>query len=141
MADVFEKYGDPVLGVIKTDDEGTKKYGIVDTVAKVDKRIYQLNGIVEKPGPEKAPSRLAAIGSYILTPDIFQAIQKLKPGKGGEYMLTDAIQMLAKKRPLYACELEGEYHDTGSKIGWLKANLAVALRREDMRDQMRGWKR
>lgn len=137
MIDVFDRYGDPVLGVMKTDAEGTKKYGIVDTAANVAERTYQLKGIVEKPGPEKAPSRLAAIGSYVLTPDIFEAIRKLKPGHGGERVLVDAIQKLGQKRPLYACELEGEYHDTGSKIGWLKANVMMALKRDDLKEEMK----
>lgn len=137
MLDVFEKYGDPVLGVIKTDAAGTKRYGIVDPVAKVGPRTYQLKGMVEKPGPEKSPSRLAAIGAYVLTPDIFSIIKNLKPGHKGEYVLTDAISALMKKRPVYARELEGEYHDTGSKIGWLKANLAVGLRRSDLGKELR----
>ncbi len=137
MIDVFDRYGDPVLGVMKTDAEGTKKYGIIDPGAKVGARTYQLKGIVEKPGPEKAPSKLAAIGSYVLTPDIFAAIRTLKPGHGGERVLVDAIQKVGLKRPLYACELEGEYHDTGSKIGWLKANVAMALKRPDLKEEMK----
>jgi UTP--glucose-1-phosphate uridylyltransferase len=137
MIDVYEKYGDPVLGVIKTDDEGTKRYGIIDSKAEVEPSVHQLKGMVEKPGPEKAPSRLASIGSYILTPDIFDAIKKLKPGHSGEYVLLDAIFLLMKHRPIYACELQGEYHDTGSKIGWLKANLALALQRPDLAKDVR----
>jgi len=133
MIDVYEKYGDPVLGVIPVDAEGTKRYGIIDPAAQVEKGVYQVKGLVEKPGPEKAPSRLAAIGSYILTPDIFQAMEKTKAGHGGEMVLLDAIFTLMKSRPVYARLLEGEYHDTGSKIGWLSANLAMALQRPDMK--------
>ena len=136
MIDVYEKYKDPVFGVIETDDEGTKRYAIVDPAAQVEDRVYQLKGVVEKPGPEKAPSRLAAIGSYVLTPDIFDAIKHLKPGHGGELILADAISELMAKRPVYACDLEGEYFDTGSKIGWLKANIAMALRRKDLANDM-----
>ena len=124
MMDVYEKYGDPVLGVVATDAKGTGRYGIIDPAARVEKNVHQLKGVVEKPGPDRAPSRLAAIGSYILTPDIFDAIRKLKPGHGGEYVLLDAIFLLMKRRPAYACELLGEWHDTGSKIGWLQANVA-----------------
>jgi UTP--glucose-1-phosphate uridylyltransferase len=80
---------------------------------------------------------LAAAGGYILTPDIFDEIRRLKPGHGGEYVLLDAIRMLMKKRPAYACEIEGNYHDTGSKIGWLKANMEMALLRPDMAPEVR----
>lgn len=132
MIDVYEKYGDPVIGVMKVRAEDTKRYGIVDPGAKVEKGVYQVRGVVEKPGPDNAPSRLAAIGGYILTPDIFEEIRKLRPGHGGEYVTLDAIHQLMKKRPVYACEIEGTYHDTGSKIGWLDANLTYALKRPDM---------
>lgn len=137
MLDVFEKYGDPVIAAIKTDDAGTEKYGIIDPGAKVAPRIYEVKGVVEKPGPKKAPSRLAGVGGYVLTPDIFDAIRKLKPGAGGEYVTLDAIHALMKHRAAYACEIEGDYHDTGTKIGWLKANLAFALKREDMSQETR----
>ena len=132
MIDVYEKYQDPVLGVVKVDAEGTKQYGIIEPGAKVESHVYQLKGVVEKPGPEKAPSRLAANAGYILTPDIFDEIRKLKPGHGGEYVTLDAIYRLMKKRPVYACEVEGSYHDTGTKIGWLRANIEMAMDRPDM---------
>ncbi|MFH1077658.1 MAG: sugar phosphate nucleotidyltransferase, partial [Patescibacteria group bacterium] len=137
MIETYERYGDPVLGVIPVDDEGTKRYGIIDPAAEVEPGVFQLKGMVEKPGPEKAPSRLAAIGAYVLTPDIFDAIAETKRGHGGELILLDAIFTLMKTRPVYATVLKGEYHDTGSKIGWLKANIAEALRRPDMRDETR----
>lgn len=135
MIDVYDKYQDPVLGVVKVEKEDTKKYGMIEPGARVEKFVYQLKSVVEKPGPEKAPSLLAANAGYILTPDIFDAIRKLKPKKGGEYVTLDAIFTLMKKRPVYACEIQGEYHDTGSKIGWLKANLTMALERPDIRDE------
>lgn len=137
MMDVYEKYGDPVLGVIKTDDEGTRRYGIIDSKSEIEPRVHRLKGMVEKPGPEHAPSRLASIGSYILTPDIFDAIKRLKPGHSGEYVLLDAIFLLMEHRPIYACELQGEYHDTGTKVGWLKANLSMALQRPDLAKDVR----
>ncbi|HVM90989.1 MAG TPA: UTP--glucose-1-phosphate uridylyltransferase [Verrucomicrobiae bacterium] len=137
MLDVYEKYGDPVIAAIKTDDAGTEKYGIIDPGAKVEKGVWQIKSVVEKPGPKKAPSRLAGVGGYILTPDIFGEIKKLKPKKGGEYVTLDAIHALMKKRPAYAVEIEGDYHDTGTKIGWLKANLAYALKRDDMARSVR----
>ena len=137
MIDVYEKYQDPVLAVIDTDDEGTKKYGIIDPIAEVDPGVLQLKGVMEKPGPEKATSRLASIGAYILTPDIFDYIRNLEKGHGGELVLLDAIFKLLDKRPIYAKKIEGQYHDTGSKIGWLKANIALALEREDLKDDIK----
>jgi UTP--glucose-1-phosphate uridylyltransferase len=137
MFDVYAKYGGPVFGVMATDDEGTKKYGIVDPAEEMEEGVYRLRGVVEKPGPEQAPSRLAAIGSYVLTPDIFTEIQNLSPGKGGEYYLPDAIHALMQKREVYACRVEGEYFDTGSKIGWLRANIAMALKRPDLAKDVR----
>jgi len=137
MIDVYEKYRDPVIGVVKVGAEETKRYGIIDPGAKVEPHVYQLKGVVEKPGPEKAPSRLAAVCGYVLTPDIFGEIRKLKPGHGGEYVTLDAIQRLMKKRPVYACEVKGNYYDTGSKIGWLGANIELALTRKDMADDVR----
>lgn len=137
MMDVYEKYGDPVLGVIEVPKSETKRYGIIDPAAKVEKSVYQLKGVVEKPAPEKAPSRFASAAGYILTPDIFEEIRRLKPGHGGEYVLLDAIHGLMKKRPAYARVIEGEYHDAGSKIGWLKANLAVALERKDLAKEVK----
>lgn len=137
LIDVYEKYRDPVMGVIRVGDEETKRYGIVDPQAQLESRVFQLKGLVEKPGPEKAPSRLAAAAGYILTPDIFEEIRKLKPGHAGEYFLPDAIHKLMKKRPVYACEIDGQYYDTGSKIGWLKANFEMALSRPEMEKEVR----
>ncbi|MDO9509752.1 MAG: UTP--glucose-1-phosphate uridylyltransferase GalU [Candidatus Magasanikbacteria bacterium] len=127
LIETFEKYGDPVLTAYKVDSEDTKKYGILDAL-EVEKGIYQVKNIVEKPGPDKAPSRLAALGGYILTPDIFEALEKTKLGKDGELWLVDAIFKLLKKRPIYAKLIDGKYYDTGSKIGYLKANVDFALR-------------
>jgi UTP--glucose-1-phosphate uridylyltransferase len=132
IIDVYERYRDPVLGVVKVDAEGTKRYGMIEPLTHIEKCVYQLKSVVEKPGPERAPSRLAANGGYILTPDIFAEIRKLKPGHGGELITLDAIHGLMKSRPVYACEITGTYYDTGSKIGWLNANLAMALKRPDM---------
>jgi UTP--glucose-1-phosphate uridylyltransferase len=137
MIEVYETYQDPVLAVIPVDAHGTTQYGMIDPLVKLDAHTYQVKGLVEKPGPEKTPSRLATIGAYVLTPDIFKEIKIMKPGKGGEYYLPDAIHALMKKRPVYARQIEGDYYDTGSKIGWLKANIAFALKRPDMRSDVK----
>lgn len=132
MLDVYEAHGKPVIAALKTDKEGTKKYGIIDHGKKLARGVYDVKSVVEKPGPEKAPSRLAAIGGYILPPDIFPYVAKLKPGHGGEYVLLDAISAMMKQTGLVAAEIEGEYFDTGSRSSWLRANLAFALEREDL---------
>ena len=127
LIEVFERYQDPVLTAYEVDDEGTDKYGIIDGT-EVESGIYQVKKLVEKPGPKKSPSRLASLGGYILTPDIFETLEHTKIGKGGELWLPDAISNLLKKRPVYACKVKGTYHDTGSKLGYLKANVDFALR-------------
>lgn len=137
MIRVFEKYGDPVLAAIEVTQEETRKYGILDPAAEVERGVFQLRGMVEKPGPERAPSRLASIGSYVLTPDIFRVIEKTKRGVGGELVLLDAIRGLMKERPIYAKKIEGRFYDTGSKIGWLRANIERALEREDLAEETR----
>ena len=127
LIETFDKYGDPVLTAYKVDNEGTKKYGILDAL-EVEKGTYQVKNLVEKPGPQNAPSKIAALGGYILTPDIFEALENTKVGKGGELWLVDAIFKLLKKRPVYAKLVDGEYYDTGSKMGYLRANFDFALR-------------
>lgn len=132
LIDAYEKYTDPVITAMKVTKEETKKYGMLDAV-KIEKNVYQVKKIVEKPGPDKTPSLLATLYGYVLTPDIFDELEKLKPGAGGEFWLPEAIAGLLKKRPIYACEIDGTYYDAGSKIGWLKANVDLALKRPDLR--------
>ncbi len=124
---VFDKYGDPVCTGYKVDNEGTNRYGIIDGI-EVEKNVVQVKDVVEKPGPEKAPSRIATLGGYVFTPDIFAELEHTKVGKGGELWLVDAVFKLLKKRPLYARLIDGTYYDTGSKLGYLKANVDFALR-------------
>jgi UTP--glucose-1-phosphate uridylyltransferase len=115
------------------------KYGIAD-VTHIEDNVYQIKSFVEKPEPEDAPSNLAMIGCYVLTPDIFDELDKVKPGKSGEIWLVDAITSLMKKRPVYTCEVKnGTYYDTGSKLGWLKANVDFALRDEKLKKEFRSY--
>ncbi len=136
LTEVFEKYGDPVLTGYRIDDEGTTKYGVIDGL-EIEKSVYQVKNIIEKPGPEKAPSRLGSLGGYVLTPDIFEALESTKLGKGGELWLVDAIFKLLKKRPIYAKLVEGEYYDTGSKFGYVRANIDFALRDKKLGPEFR----
>lgn len=130
LINVYEKYGDPVITAKLTDAEGTKKYGIIDGV-QIEKNVYQVKKLVEKPGVT-AKSRIASHGGYILTPDIFDELGRTKKGKGGEIWLVDAIAKLMKKRPVYAKVIDGTLHDTGSKLGWLKANVEYGLKDKEI---------
>ena len=127
LVEVYNKYQEPVLTAYRTNAEGTKKYGILDAKT-IEKGVYEVKNIVEKPGPEKAPSRLASLGGFVLTPDVFDELENTKLGKDGELWLVDAIFKLLKKHKIYAKEVEGDYYDTGSKFGYLKANVEFALR-------------
>ena len=140
LIEVYEKYGDPVCTGYKVDDEGTTKYGIIDGV-EVEKNVVQVKNMVEKPGPKNAPSRIATLGGYVLTPDIFEALERTKVGKGGELWLVDAVFKLLKKRPLYARLIEGVYYDTGSKFGYLRANVDFALRDKKLGPEFRKYLR
>ncbi len=122
----FEKCGDPIITAQVTNTEGTKKYGIIDGV-KVENDIYQVKSIVEKPGPQKAKTRIASFGGYIFTPDIFEALEKTKLGKDNELWLVDAIAKLMEKRPIYAKIIDGRRYDPGFKLGWLQANVEFGL--------------
>ncbi len=131
MMAVYEKYGSSVVAVERVSDEDTRRYGIIKP-KKVSKGVYEILEMVEKPGPVKAPSRLAIVGRYILTPRIFEILKETKPGKNGEIQLTDALNTLLKQEKLYACELKGTRYDAGTPLGWLQANVALALKRRDI---------
>jgi len=133
LIDVYEKYEQPVLTAYEVTSRDVEKYGIIDA-SLIEDGIFQVKRIVEKPKKEEAPSNLASLGGYILTPDIFDILANLPLGKGGELWLTDAIAKLLEKRPIYACLVNGTYYDTGSKLGYLQANVDTALRRDDLRD-------
>jgi UTP--glucose-1-phosphate uridylyltransferase len=130
MVAVYEKYGAGVIAVERVSDEDTDKYGIIKAQRKAAK-IYQVLDLVEKPGPSVAPSRLGIVGRYILTPQVFDVLQFTPPGVGNEIQVTDALRLLLKQQELYAYEFEGVRYDTGTPLGWLKANIALALKRAD----------
>ncbi len=136
LIDVYDKYQGPVVTGYEVDDEGTNKYGIIKSHL-LHGNVYQVDDIVEKPGPQAAPSRLASLGGYILTPDIFDLLATTTPGRGGEIWLVDAIAKLRKTRTVYACKIEGTYYDLGSKLGWLEANVALGLEHPDLAEPFR----
>ncbi|MFA5029407.1 MAG: UTP--glucose-1-phosphate uridylyltransferase [Patescibacteria group bacterium] len=126
LIDVYERYGDPVVTAIDTDDEGTKKYGVVEGV-KISDDLYEVKRLLEKPGPAGTASRVGSIGGYVLTPDVFEIIETMPAVNGRERYLTDAIDLLIKKRPVYGKVIEGTQHDTGNKFNWIKTNIEFAL--------------
>jgi UTP--glucose-1-phosphate uridylyltransferase len=136
MMDIYEKYDGGVIAVEKVGDDDTRKYGIIDP-EPVSDRVYRILGMVEKPEPSEAPSRLGIVGRYVLPPETFDAIAGTPPGKNNEIQITDSLQLLLRDRPFYAYELEGNRYDTGNPLGWLKANVSLALKREDIGLELR----
>ncbi len=140
MIEIFEKYEAGVIAVERVSDEDTRRYGIIEP-EPVAKNVYQILSLVEKPEPAQAPSRLGIVGRYVLTPETFETIMVTPAGKGNEIQITDALQILLKQQKLYAYELEGVRYDTGTHLGWLKANVAYALKRHDIGPELRNYLR
>jgi UTP--glucose-1-phosphate uridylyltransferase len=137
LIDVFDRVGGPVLAVERVPREDISSYGViaVEPNASLGEGIYQVRDLVEKPPKEEAPSDLAIIGRYVLTPDIFPALAATKSDRTGEIQLTNGLKELLKTRPVYACEVKGVRHDTGNKLGFLKAVVYFALRRPDLAEK------
>jgi len=136
MIDVFAKVDGPVLAVERVPRESISQYGViaVDERANLGDGVYRVADLIEKPPMTEAPSDLAIIGRYVLTPDIFPALRATKSDRTGEIQLTNGLRLLLKTRPIYACEIKGVRHDTGNKLGYLKAMVYFAMRRPDLRD-------
>ncbi|MDF2855932.1 MAG: UTP-glucose-phosphate uridylyltransferase [Neobacillus sp.] len=130
-----EKTYSSVLGIQRVPDEETSKYGIIEPLSK-EGRCYQVNRFVEKPAPGKAPSNLAIIGRYILTPEIFMFLDEQNAGAGGEIQLTDAIEKLNAIQRVFGYEFEGERYDVGEKLGFVKTTIDFALKDSDLRDNV-----
>lgn len=137
----FEQLNNPVLSAVRlTKREDASRYGIFDVEPTDEAHTFRMRGIVEKPEPSEAPSDLLADGCYVLTPDIFNELAALSPGKGDEIWLTDAIERLNAKRPFYVREVEGgRYYDTGNKLEYLKTNVEFALKRDDLNTDFRAF--
>lgn len=127
LVEVYQRHHTPVITLQRTDDEGTKRYGIIEG-PEIESDVYQIKAIVEKPGPEKTTSRIASYGGYVFTPDIFEAIAETALGRDGELWLVDAIANLLARRPIHGKVIAGEYYDMGNKLGWISANVEFALR-------------
>ncbi|MCH9048833.1 MAG: UTP--glucose-1-phosphate uridylyltransferase GalU [Proteobacteria bacterium] len=133
MVVVFEQYQSSVIAVENIPKEETDKYGIVSS-DEINAQLGKLNGIVEKPEPAKAPSTKAVVGRYILTPEIFNLLEKIDAGTGGEIQLTDAIAELLKKEEVYSLAFAGKRYDCGSKLGYLQATVEYALKHPELKN-------
>ena len=132
LIDVYEETHGSVLGCQVVSDEQVSSYGIVAGEALENPRLMRVSDMVEKPSIEEAPSRMAVLGRYIISPEIFAILGETKPGKGGEIQLTDALKVLAQREAVYAYDFEGKRYDLGDKLGFLQATVEFALRREDL---------
>ena len=141
MMEAFSRLGATMLGCQEVPQELVSRYGIVQGQPTDDDRVVKLIDMVEKPAVDEAPSRLAALGRYILTPDIFEILRRVQPGKGGEIQLTDALRLMADREAVYAYTFSGRSYDTGNKLGFLKATVEYALRREDLGEAFREYLR
>ena len=133
LMEIHEKYEASVIAVQKVERKDVSKYGIVD-YEEVEKGVYRIVDIVEKPSLEEAPSDMAVMGRYILHPSIFSFIEKTKPGKNNEIQLTDALKLMLKEHEIYAYEFEGKRFDVGGKLDWLKINIEIALKRKEFEE-------
>ncbi len=140
LMDVFYRHGGSVLAVQRLPREELSHYGIIEP-KQLEERVYQVLRIVEKPPASEAPSDLAAVGRYVLTPAIFAALERTPTGAGGEIQLTDGIGLLIGEEPVFACRYEGERFDVGRPLGLLKASLSMALRRPDLGPELRSYLR
>jgi UTP-glucose-1-phosphate uridylyltransferase len=127
------------LAVMPIPHEETSKYGVIDPISEVSKGLYDVNAFVEKPKPEDAPSDLAIIGRYLLTPEIFEILETQEPGLGGEIQLTDAIDTLNKTQRVFAHEFTGKRYDVGNKMGMLEANIEYGLKHPEIKEDLKAY--
>lgn len=138
MMDVYKEYKASIVGVQTVPHEVTFQYGIVDGKC-VDERVYKVKDLVEKPPVEEAPSDIAILGRYILTPDVFDYLANQERGAGGEIQLTDALKRMAKEEAVYAYDFKGHRYDCGAKIGFLQAGIEFGLRRPELREELEAY--
>ena len=134
LIDCYSEYKTTILGVQTVPENDVSKYGIVDGI-HIEDRVYKVKDMVEKPNDEDAPSNIAILGRYIITPAIFDILENQEPGKGGEIQLTDALKTLATHEAIYAYDFEGRRYDVGDKLGFLEATVDFALKRPELRDE------
>lgn len=141
LIDVFQQSGgNSVLTAMRVPESDVSRYGII-AGSPVAERVLRIQGLVEKPPRDQAPSNLAVVGRYVLTPEIFDILEKTTPGHGNEIQLTDALQVLLQSQPMYAYEFGGKRYDTGDTVGWLTTSIDFALRRPDLAPGVRAYLR
>lgn len=136
MVDIYQRNSAPLIGVQRVSKGDVRHYGIIDAAPAID-GLYKINNLIEKPSPKEAPSNLAVIGRYILTPEIFDLLEKTPPGKNNEIQLTDALKELARFRTMYGYIIEGKRFDAGDKLGFLKATVEMGLKNSDLGKEFR----
>jgi UTP--glucose-1-phosphate uridylyltransferase len=141
LLDIYDYFGSSVLALMEVPRDQISAYGVVDAEpvshGSKDEQLFRIRNLVEKPSAADAPSNLAIIGRYILTPEIFTSIESIEPGRGGEIQLTDALRHLLRSRPVYGLKFDGKRFDAGDKLGFLKATVEFALKREDLGESFR----
>jgi UTP--glucose-1-phosphate uridylyltransferase len=140
LLETSESEDAPTVALMRVAQSDIPKYGIVD-MEPVKPRLYELHGMVEKPRIEDAPSDIAIVGRYVLTPDVFALLESGKPGAGGEIQLTDALQALSQRRKLFGYEFEGTRYDLGDRVGYLTAQIGFGLKRPELAGSLRAWLR
>lgn len=136
LIDCYNEYKTTILGVQQVAREDVYKYGIING-KHIENKVYKVKDLVEKPNVEEAPSNIAILGRYIITPQIFEILSTIEPGKDGEIQLTDALKKLSLKEAIYAYEFEGRRYDVGDKLGFLEATIEFALRKEEIKDDFK----
>ena len=135
LLDIFEETSESVIALMEVPQSEVHQYGVIKG-REIKKRLYQVEATVEKPLAKDAPSRMAIIGRYVLRPEIFQILKNLTPGRGGEIQLTDGLSQLVRERKIFGCEFVGDRYDIGDKFGFVRATVAYALKRPDLRDKV-----
>ncbi|WP_195953297.1 UTP--glucose-1-phosphate uridylyltransferase GalU [Clostridium saudiense] len=135
LMNCFNEYKTSILGVQKVNENDVMKYGIIKGLY-IEENVYKVKALIEKPTIDEAPSNIAILGRYIITPQIFEVLNNVKPGKNGEIQLTDALQQLISIEAMYACEFVGNRYDVGDNLGLLQANIEFALKRGDLREKL-----
>lgn len=133
----YDKTGGTIIGCQLVRPEQVSSYGIINGTPTENPDLLKVKNMIEKPSIEEAPSRFAALGRYVITPGVFKILEQTKPGKGGEIQLTDALRVMAKNGNVYAYNFKGKRYDTGNKLGYLKATVEFALRRDDIGPEFR----
>ena len=135
LVNIFEETTESVIALMEVPQSEVHQYGVIKG-REIKRRLYQVEATVEKPLAKDAPSRMAIIGRYVLRPEIFKILQNLPPGRGGEIQLTDGLAQLVREREIFGCEFVGDRYDIGDKFGFVRATVAYALKRPDLRDKV-----